>query len=378
MDIQSKVKQLKQESGSHSPSISTLIHEIPQLKINIDACFLSNPYATDLFMRHMDRDLIQTNKLRNVLEYYPPQVSDVRKHIEKATSIQAENIFVGNGAIEVIQAVMHRFVSDNVCIILPTFSSYYEFVTPDTEVFYFHLKKEQDFKLDVDEFLKFVDDNKIKNVVIINPNNPNGGYLSIDELKRLIKGLEKIDNLIIDESFIHFAYEDAELYQITSEELVGRDSNLCIVKSMSKDFGIAGIRCGYGVMNPAKVETLLSNGYLWNVSGLADYFFKVYSSEDFQKEYNVVRKKYIMNTLMFLTELQKLSNVRTYSSKANFALIEIIDGKTSFDFTLDLLVNSGIYVRDCDDKIGLQGEFVRVASRTFEENLEIIAAIKKQ
>ena len=85
-----------------------------------------------------------------------------------------------------------------------------------------------------------------------------------------------------------------------------------------------------------------------------------------------------MNTLMFLTELQKLSNVRTYSSKANFALIEIIDGKTSFDFTLDLLVNSGIYVRDCDDKIGLQGEFVRVASRTFEENLEIIAAIKKQ
>ncbi|MDP4664002.1 MAG: aminotransferase class I/II-fold pyridoxal phosphate-dependent enzyme, partial [Salibacteraceae bacterium] len=120
-------------------------------------------------------------------------------------------------------------------------------------------------------------------------------------------------------SFIHFAYENVDLSQITSEELIQKYSNLIIVKSLSKDFGIAGVRAGYAVMSEDKVNTLLSNGYLWNVSGLADYFFKIYSQTDFVEEYNIVRKKYIMNTLMFLTELNAITKLKVYPSKANFA-----------------------------------------------------------
>lgn len=375
-DIKNRIQQLKNESGSHSPSIATLIQEISTLTIEVDACFLSNPYATDLFMQYLEDDLISKGKLRGVLEYYPPQINDVRKHIEKATGLKAQNIFVGNGAIEVIQAIMHRFVKGNICVILPTFSSYYEFANNDTEVIYYHLKKENNFCLDVADYLKFVNDNNIKNAVIINPNNPNGGYLNVEDLNRLIKDMSHLDNLIVDESFIHFAYENADLYQISNEELVQKYPNLCIVKSMSKDFGVAGIRAGYGVMSKQKVDTLLSNGYLWNVSGLADYFFKVYSDNDFQSAYEVVRKKYIMNTLMFLTELNGLHNVHTFPSKANFALLEIKNGKNSFDFTMDLLLDYGVYVRDCSDKIGLDGEFIRVASRSFEENLKTLSAIK--
>ncbi len=71
---------------------------------------------------------------------------------------------------------------------------------------------------------------------------------------------------------------------------------------------------------------------------------------------------------MFLTELNALSSLKVYPSKANFALVELKD-RTSFDFYLDLLVDSGVYVRDCSDKIGLEGEFVRIASRTFKVNL---------
>ena len=223
------------------------------------------------------------------------------------------------------------------CVILPTFSSYYEFANADTEIVYFYLKKENNFKLDVTEYIKFIKDNDIKNAVIINPNNPNGGYLSVEELQELIEGLSYLDNLIIDESFIHFAYENIDLYQISNEELVTKYPNLCVVKSMSKDFGVAGIRAGYGVMSVEKVNALLTNGYLWNVSGLADYFFKVYSEPSFQNAYDVVRKKYIMNTLMFLTEVNGLSNVKSYPSRANFALIEIINGKSSFDFTMDFV-----------------------------------------
>ncbi len=375
-NIFSKLKKLKSESGSHSPSIDTVLKEIPELNIKVDACFLSNPYATELFLKYMDNDLIKKGKLRDILEYYPPQNYDVGRYISKAIGIDAQNIFVGNGAIEAIQAVIHTFVKKKVCVIIPTFSSYYEFIRPDCEVVYYTLHKENNFQLDVDDYLKYIKDNKVDSIVIINPNNPNGGYLSQESLSQIMEQAKHLENIIIDESFIHFAYENIELSQITSEEMIKKYNNLIIIKSMSKDFGIAGIRAGYAVMSEARVKYLLSNGYLWNVSGLANYFFKIYSDPDFMSEYDIARKKYIMNTLMFLSELNSFEDIKVYPSKANFALVELLSDQSSFDFSMNLLVSNGVYVRDCSDKIGLEGAFVRIASRTFEENLEIIKAIK--
>lgn len=377
MTTTEKLLELKNMSGSHSPSIATILKEIPDIKVKVDACFLSNPYATDLFMNYFNSDIISKNKLREILEYYPPQNYDVARYISKAINIDSQYIFVGNGAIEIIQALLHNFVTGRLAIIIPTFSSYYEFINDNTQVFYYQLRKEYNYHLDVLDFIRFVNDNNIKSTVLINPNNPSGGYLNREELDLILKECKELDNIIIDESFIHFAYEDLTLSQITSEELVYNNPNLTIIKSMSKDFGIAGIRAGYAVMDTLKIKKLLSNGYLWNISGIADYFFKIYSDPIFQKEYEVTRKKYIMNTLMFLSELNTLSNVKVYSSKANFALVEVLNGYTSFDFAMNLLIDDGVYVRDCNDKIGLEGEFIRIASRTFEENLISLHALKK-
>lgn len=374
--IKDKLKILKQESGTHSPSIATILEEIPEIKIKVDACFLSNPYATELFMSYLEKDLIKNNLLREVLEFYPPQNYDIRRYIAKAIGANPKNIFVGNGAIEIIQAIMHRFVKKKICVIIPTFSSYYEFARPDTEVVYYSLKKEENFSLNLEDYLSFVKQNKPDTVVIINPNNPNGGYFNLDDLNYLLNNLKSVDNIIVDESFIHFAYENIDLSNITSQGLIEKYENLIIIKSMSKDFGIAGVRAGYAILSEEKVSFLLSNGYLWNVSGLADYFFKIYSKEAFINAYDIVRKKYIMNTLMFLSELNGIKGIKVYPSKANFALLEL-KNTSSFDFTIDLLVNHGVYVRDCSDKIGLEGQFVRVASRSFEENLKIISAIRE-
>ncbi len=377
LNIIQKIRELKNLSGTHSPSIDTILKEIPQLKISIDACFLSNPYATELFIKYLDNDLIKKNRLRDILEFYPPQNYDVSCYISKATGLSPKNIFVGNGAIEAIQAIMHTFVRKKVCVIIPTFSSYYEFVRPDTDVIFYPLKKEDDFILDTNDFVQFVNDTKVDSIIIINPNNPNGGYLSKQDLEFLLESLKKLDNIIIDESFIHFAYENLELSQISSEELISKYNNLTIVKSMSKDFGIAGIRAGYAIMHEDRVKKLLSNGYLWNVSGLAAYFFQMYSNKEFLREYDIARKKYIMNTLMFLSEMKSIEGIKVYPSKANFALVEILSGQTSNEFTMNLLINNGIYIRDCSDKIGLEGHFVRIASRSFEENLSIISGIRK-
>jgi histidinol-phosphate/aromatic aminotransferase/cobyric acid decarboxylase-like protein len=160
-------------------------------------------------------------------------------------------------------------------------------------------------------------------------------------------------------------------------DIVNEFPNLTVVKSMSKDFGIAGIRCGYSIMNSSRVEDLLKNGYLWNISGLASYFFKLYAQTDFQKEYEIVRKKYIMNTMMLISQLSEINTITIYPSRSNFVLIELPNNVTSFDFTIKLLVEHGVYVRDCSDKIGLEGNFIRLASRSFEENLQILEAIKQ-
>jgi histidinol-phosphate/aromatic aminotransferase/cobyric acid decarboxylase-like protein len=180
-DIKQKIIQLKHESGSHSPSIETILLEVPSIKIKVDACFLSNPYATELFLNYLDNDLIKTGKLKDILEYYPPQNYDVSKHISKAIKVDERNIFVANGAIEIIQAVIHNFVSKKICVIIPTFSSYYEFILPHHEVVYYQLKKESNYMLDIQDYIKFVETEKPDTIVLINPNNPNGAYISRED-----------------------------------------------------------------------------------------------------------------------------------------------------------------------------------------------------
>jgi len=84
-----------------------------------------------------------------------------------------------------------------------------------------------------------------------------------------------------------------------------------------------------------------------------------------------------MNTLMFTNELNSIPNIKVYPSKANFALVELLDGTKARDMMIKLLFTYGVYVRECSDKIGLEGEFLRIASRSFEENIVILDALKQ-
>lgn len=376
LTLASKIAQLKEAAGSHSPSIFTIVEELPELEVKVDACFLSNPYATDLFLEYLKNELIDTNKLRDVLEFYPSQNEVIAEVIGKSININKENIIVGNGAIELIQAVMHRYAGDKVVVNIPTFSSYYEFALDNTEVVYYQLKKEDNYELMADDYLNFIKKTNPDSVVIINPNNPNGGYLPYEQLRYLLNNLKEVKNIIIDESFIHFAYEDSSLSLISATELFKEYANVIVIKSMSKDFGIAGIRCGYAVMDKYKVFELLKNGYLWNSSGLSEYFFKLYKRKDFFNAYEEVRKRYIKEAVVFFEELSTIPQIRVYPSRANFALIELLDGTTSSDFISKMLIKYGIYARTCSDKIGLNGEFIRIASRTEKENKIIIDSMK--
>ena len=144
-EIYNNILKLKSKSGTHSPSIANIKEHIPDLKFKVDACFLSNPYATDLFISYLDKEIIQTNKFRDLLEFYPSQMGVIANKLSSVLDVSSDNIFVGNGAIEAIQAVIHRFVKKKILINIPTFSSYYEFVRDDVEVVYNNLLPENNF-----------------------------------------------------------------------------------------------------------------------------------------------------------------------------------------------------------------------------------------
>lgn len=371
------ILKLKHESGSHSPSIANLKEFLPDLQFKVDACFLSNPYATDLFIEYLNHEIIHSNKFRDLLEFYPSQMGTISKKLSSVLDVSSDNIFIGNGAIEAIQAVIHRFVKKKVLINVPTFSSYYEFVREDVEVVFNYLLPENNFEITVDSIIKTADRSKVDSIVLINPNNPDGSYFSLNKIVSILEKLKHLETVIIDESFIHFAYEEENLNPISVTSLIETFPNLIVIKSMSKDFGIAGLRAGYAVMNKGRVFELRKNGFLWNVNGLTEYFFNLYSRTDFLSKYEELRKKYINETKDFIKNFQEIKGIKVYPSKANFILIELLNGIKSDEFVFKMLIKHGVYTRTCSDKIGLGDNFIRVASRGKIENAIIIAAFKK-
>jgi histidinol-phosphate/aromatic aminotransferase/cobyric acid decarboxylase-like protein len=371
-----KYADLKKQSGTHSPSLSNIKEQISELKIRVDACFLSNPYATQLFLEYFKKEMIDTGEINGLLEFYPSQNKAIAGFVESQLNIGKGQVFICNGAIEAIQALIHRYTKGKMVVIIPTFSSYYEYATSDIEVIYYKLKKVDNFKLDVSDYIKTIEEIRPDTIILINPNNPDGGYIKYNDIERIINELHWVNNIIIDESFIHFAYEDSDMRLRSVVPFAEGKENISIIKSMSKDFGVAGLRCGYAVMSKKKVNELLANGFLWNSNGIAEYFFKLYARPDFLKKYEVVRRKYITESLFFISELNQISNIKVYPSRANFVLIELLNGLTADDIATKLICNHGVYVRNCNDKIGLDGEFIRVAARSQDENKLILKALQ--
>lgn len=375
-ELAGRLAALKGESGSHSPSLATIEERIPELTIRVDACFLSNPYATDLFVERMTSDLVDTGKLRKVLEFYPSQNPHVALQLEPIIGVPREQIFACNGAIEAIQACMHRFAGDRVVVILPTFSPYYEFLRDGQDAVFYRLRKEDDFSLDAEDFIDFVYKSGADTVCMINPNNPNGGYVPLAQMRQILDAFAHLRLFILDESFIDFAYEDEQRARGSLALDAARRPNVVLIKSMSKDFGVAGLRAGYAVMSRERLRNLLRNGYLWNLSGLSEYFFRLFAERGFQQDYANARLRYLDEATKFFAALRMVPSLRTYPTKANFCLSELVNGASLEWLVPLLLIRHGVYVRDCSDKVGLDGEYLRIAGRKEEENRILAEALQ--
>jgi len=374
--ILGQLEELSARSGSHSPSLGTMQKAIPEIAVDIDACYLSNPLATDLFWSYFNADVLADPQLfKRMLEAYPSQNRAIAERLSTAIGAPADQLFIANGATEAIQAVIHNF-SSHIHISTPTFSPYYEFAGPDQQVTTFALDPTNNFAVNPDIYVNSVLSSHADTAVLISPNNPDGYLIPDDDLKSILSRLTSLSTIIVDESFIHFADSatpDGELPSLTG--ITKRFDNVTVVKSMSKDFGIAGIRAGYAIMPAERVTQLLDHGYLWNTSGIGEYFFSLFDRPQFLEQYLGELSSYKLFIDKFTSTTKKFDFIQAFETSANFQLMKLPENVSSDVVAALMLIRHGVYVRSCGDKIGLDGEFLRVAIRTEPENEKILDAL---
>ena len=360
-----KFLELKRQAGSHSPSIFKLLKDFPEVSVKVDACFLCNPYAFDLFYEHL-----QKTDLQKYIKFYPPQNHEVAANIAKWRGIPAERILVGNGAIEIIETLMGNLKDVSVVLPLPTFSTYYEAVNREVVKLHpYYLTPENQYRLNIENYLEFVKKVSADVIILVNPNNPTGTLVSRKDVIIFHQSLAPWQTLIVDESFIDFASEETSIEKYAIEQ-----QNIIIIRSLSKDFGIAGLRLGYGVLPAEDILNMLSKSFLWNSNGIAYFFTELLADKKFQKKYEKAKNDYNAARDSFYQELLDLG-LDVIPSQANFFMIKT-PGEPGPYFT-KLLYAHGIYTRILNDKWGLDGGYIRIASKDRRENRQMLHAIRQ-
>jgi histidinol-phosphate/aromatic aminotransferase/cobyric acid decarboxylase-like protein len=359
------LRRLKAGSGSHSPSVAELERALPGL-VQVDACFLSNPYATDAVMTRLRA--IAPTLLERMVSHYPSQGGSIASLLAPYIGVPSEHVCAANGASEMIQALLAR-APGPMLISMPTFSAFYEFASGP--VIAHQLDSESDFRLDFAQLEALVGRHSPDTVVVINPNNPDGGLVAHAALLDFVERMQgRVGQIIVDESFGHFTTEGPPP---TLAPLVLELPHLVVVNSLSKSHGIAGLRLGYAVMAPVRAREIRAAS-LWNVNAFAEWFCGLLAEPGYLRAYEGARRRYIRDARRLFAGLDALPGVRMFASAANFALLEL--DRPADEVATALLARHGVYVRDCADKWGLGGgRYLRVAARSESDNRRILAAL---
>jgi histidinol-phosphate/aromatic aminotransferase/cobyric acid decarboxylase-like protein len=226
-----------------------------------------------------------------------------------------------------------------------------------------------DFTLDVDAFIAHVQETGANSVVIVRPNNPSGTLVSKEKVIRMLQAFGGLDLVLVDESFLYFAGPD--YLDLSVAGLIHEFPNLVIVNSMSKAYGVPGLRLGYALSGDKQfVARLRAELPIWNINSLAQFFLENigrYTSQ-FADSCAQVRAA----TQALYQGLKSVPFLEPYPTHGNYVLCRTASGLTGSELTARLFEDFGVLVNDCSGKRGLDSRFFRIASRTTEDNAELI------
>jgi threonine-phosphate decarboxylase len=209
---------------------------------------------------------------------------------------------------------------------------------------------------------------------VVTPNNPTSKLVPKADLIRLAKKLEKHNcMLIIDESFLDFA-DNKE--QITLEQDIDQYPNVAILKSMSKAYGICGLRIGYLLTANLEFASVVRNEiHIWNINGFAEEFLRILPQ--YKQEFEDSCKKVKSDRNIFYKKLCAIKGMTVFKPDANYIFCRLPDAALSGpEVTKHLFIKHNIYIKDSVGKTQPDADrYIRIASRTDKENDKLINAL---
>jgi threonine-phosphate decarboxylase len=311
-----------------------------------------------------------TEGFDSILNYPDIDSFDLVSGLSKYHSMGQDSILVGNGSTEFIYWIPVVFKPRNALIVTPAFSEYEKGLrVAGTDVSYFKSEEKRKFSVDIDRLCERMREG-FDIVYFCNPANPTGVLTPKDELYRVIACADEIGALaVIDEAFIDFVEEGSV------KEEIFRFPNLIVLRSMTKFFGIPGLRIGYVLASPPVIEKIREYKPPWSVNSLAQR-----AAADLLSDGDYIRDtiQYVTEEREFLMDaLNKIPGFKTYKSAANFLLVSM-DSRISVNSTelRDHLAQGGILIRDCSTFQGMGDRYFRVAVKRHDHNTVLIEKLK--
>ena len=333
----------------------------PALK---DFCYLVNPYFPT---RHMKEEMKASYE--ELLGAYPSGMAVNGFLAAKLLGLSAERVVVGNGAAELIKALMES-LSGKVGIIRPSFEEYGHRISSDREVVY--QPAAPDYSYSASDVIRYFDAKEIQNLVLINPDNPSGNYLNAAQVRELFAwAKEKGIKVVYDESFSDFAQEEEKT--MLREEILSQNPHVYVMKSLSKSYGIPGLRLGVlASADKQMIDHLKKAVAIWNINSFAEHFMQIFGK--YEKDYAKSTELIARERQYMMQELSGIKGLHVIPSQANFVMVQITEGMSSAKLTELLLEKYDILIKDLGTKLG--ASYVRIAVRDRADNDALLAAMK--
>lgn len=279
-----------------------------------------------------------------------------------------EDLVLGNGAGEIIDIAIGSLKS--ICIVMPSFVEYKKSAIKNgVKIVYSYLN--EDMTINYEDLAEKAQE--VEGIVIGNPNNPNGGIIDKLKLQPLLEYCQENNKrIIIDEAFIEFTGDSGA----SLIEEAQKYSCLCIIRALTKFYGMPGIRFGYSVCKDLEYNQVMKDRQIpWNINTFAELAL----------EHVLIDQVYIEETLQwikdeqihFTNQLKELKTVkRIYSTHANFVLLKL-DAGTGTQLHKELL-KEGILIRTCANYEGLGDSYIRLAIKSRDDNEKLLKYLQKQ
>ncbi|UCD09704.1 MAG: histidinol-phosphate transaminase [Dehalococcoidales bacterium] len=303
--------------------------------------------------------------VKDILRYPDSQSTLLGSEIAHVNGVSENNVLVSSGSTEIIRlsALAYLEDTDRVLVVEPTYGEYrLACEIAGAEVITFRTSAEDDFRPNIDALADRIKTEKPKVIFLCNPNNPTGNYLKQDEFEKILSASSG-SLVVLDEAYISFVDQTWSATDYINK------ANLLIMRSMTKDYSLAGLRLGYAIANEQIIEILSRICPPWSVNAIAQKAgIKVLQDKEYlekSRELVVREKDYLV------TSLEKLG-FECIPSDANYFLVKVTNAA---EFRKRLLMNKKILVRDCTS-FGLP-EYIRVAPRSRSQNRKLIVAVKE-